>query len=563
MGPEYDYIIIGAGTAGCTLAHRLSEDGRHRVLLVEAGGDDRNWVLQMPAGLRSVFKPTSRFNWWFETEPQANLDGRRISQPRGKALGGSSSINGMTFLRGNPLDYDQWADQLGCTGWSYAECLPYFKRSERFHGPASPYRGQDGAVGIQRQEQLSPLNAAFLEAGQQAGHLLVDDVNGYRQEGVARFDMSVEGGMRSSSAREYLHRQPRRDNLTVSSETKVERLLIEGQRVVGVHLSPGNGPARDVKAHREVILSAGAFASPQLLMQSGIGPADHLEDCGIRVKHDLRGVGENLQDHLEAHIQVETDAPVSLNRELRPDRMLWAGLSWFIAKRGMAAVNQCHVGAFMRSDATQTHPNLQIHFFPVFFGAQWLPDRRTHGYRLGVGPMRPTSRGTVRLNPGDPMGRPLIDPNYLATESDRQEMREGLRMSRDILRQSAFRPFHRREDTPGRDCISDDELDTFIRRDASSAYHPCGTCRMGSDADSVVDTELRLRGIEGLRVVDASVIPRLPTANINACVFMIAEKASDLIRGQTLPPEHLDYYRAQATSTASVEPVSDRATCNV
>jgi choline dehydrogenase len=546
VSQSYDYVIVGAGTAGCVLAHRLSEDGRFSVLLLEHGGDDRNWIIQMPAGLRSAFKPTSKFNYWFKTTPQKHLNDREIDQPRGKALGGSSAINGMTFLRGNPRDYDDWADVEGCAGWSFADCLPYFKKFERRDGPANEYRSTSGMVGVKSQDELNPLNAAFLEAGQQAGHALSPDVNGFSQEGVSRFEMSVEGGYRSTSARAYLHSQPKRDTLEIKTGVKVLRVLVDNGRAVGVEYVKGRS-THQVRANREVILSTGAFATPQLLMLSGIGPEAQLKEHGIPVVLNSPNVGENLQDHLEAHVQVETDKPVSLNKYLKPHMMLWAGIQWFGWKGGVAAVNQCHVGSFLRSTPDTTHPDIQFHFFPILFGPNWIPNPAKNGYRLGAGPMRPESRGTVRLASADPNDAPLIDPNYLATEHDWFVMREGLKLGRKLLSQSAFKDYHQREDLPGAHVKTDADWDDFIRQDASSAYHPCGTARMGANGDprAVVDLNLNLRGIDGLRIVDASVIPALPSANINACVFMIAEKAADIILGHTpLPPETVPYHRA-------------------
>jgi len=541
MKAEFDYVIAGAGSAGCVLARRLSDAG-HQVLLLEVGPSDKSWIIRMPAGLRSAFKPTSRYNWWYYTEAQAHLNNRKIQQPRGRVLGGSSSINGMTWLRGHPLDYDGWEAQ-GATGWGWADCAPYFKKIEA-SSIGGVHRGHQGPIRAQRQEHLSPLNAAFLEAGQQAGFTLTDDVNGYRQEGVSRFEMSVRDGIRNSAAYGYIHAMGEHPNLTLWLGCEVQKINFEGDRATGFRVIRRN-QSIDVRARRESIVCCGVFGSAQLLMLSGIGPAEHLREHGIAAKVDAPGVGENLQDHLECHIQMETRQPVSLNRELQYHRMLWAGLQWFGFKKGVAAVNQCHVGAFLNSAPSTPHPDIQFHFFPVFFDKHWIPVSTTYGYRIGVGPMRPTSRGTVRLR-SNKVSDPLrIDPNYMATDEDWRVMREAMRLGIAFAEQPAFKRYNPREDTPGRTIRSGKALDAFIREDAASAYHPCGTCKMGAMADpmAVVDSHLRVRGVDSLRVIDASVFPSVPSANINAATIMLAEKASDLILGKpALQPEALPYH---------------------
>lgn len=530
---SFDYIVVGAGSAGCILANRLSRAGGATVLLLEAGPDDNHWTIRMPGGLRAHYKLDSPTNWHFNTAPQANLDGRAIYQPRGKVLGGSGSINGMVFLRGNPLDYEGWA-QRGLTGWSYADVLPYFKRLERCEHRADDYRGSSGNVVVRRQEVLNPLEEAFLAAGRQAGFPHTEDVNGAQQEGFCRFDMNVDDGVRSSSAYAYLRKGNPGKSITVRLGALGQRLLLDGHRAVGFEYRH-DGVVKQAFAEREVILSAGSYGSPQLLMLSGIGPADHLRALGIDPHMDLPGVGENLHDHLEIHVQHRSRQPVSLNRFLRPDRMALAGLEWFLFKSGVVARNQANVGAFLRSSEGASQPNIQFHFFPVYFN-DWHVSSRDYGYRLGAGPMRPTSRGSVRLrsaNPADPLA---IDPNYLATEEDRAEIREGFKLARHTLAQAAFADFDAGEVDPGSDVSSDADIDAYVRRASGSAYHPVGTCRMGADTDpmAVTDADGRLRGIENLRVVDASIMPTIASSNLNAVVMMMAERLSDAILGS--PP---------------------------
>lgn len=524
---RYDYLITGAGSAGCVLARRLSDAG-NKVLLIEAGMNDKSWILRMPAGLRSTFKPSSKYNYWFKSTKQKYLDNREIDQPRGKVLGGSSSINGMTWLRGHPLDYNRWEEQ-GAKGWAWEECFDYFKKIESSE-INDGYRGQTGFIKAQRYENLSPLNLAFIEAGIEAGFKKSEDVNGFQQEGVSRFEMSVDNGIRNSASYGYLHSQRDNSNLTILLNAQTEKILIKNSIAEGLVVKH-RGHSTHIFATKEVLISAGVFGSPQLLMLSGIGPKAHLQDKGIETLVDLPAVGENLQDHLECHIQIETKEPVSLNKELQPHRILMAGLKWFGFKKGVASVNQCHVGAFLKSEESISHADIQFHFFPLFFDKNWIPQPTTYGYRLGVGPMRPSSRGHVKLRSLNIEDQPLIEPNYMSTQKDWEIMRRAMRLGHQLLSQEAFKKFHYREDTPAIDMNDDNELDDFIRKDASSAYHPCGTCKMGheSDTSAVVSPELKVKGLGNLRIVDASVIPSLPSANINATTIMIAEKASDII----------------------------------
>lgn len=551
---EYDFIIVGGGSAGCVLANRLSANPANRVLLLEAGPVDHRWDfrLHMPAAL-SYPLTSRRYNWWYESAPEPALNGRRVYHPRGRVLGGSSSINGMIYIRGNPLDYERWASVPGLDAWSYAHCLPYFQRMEASIRGGDGWRGRDGPLHLTWPRGDNPLIHAFFEAVQQAGYPLTDDVNGYRQEGFSRFEATIWRGRRWSAARAYLHPVRHRANLDVVCRAQATRVLVENERAMGVAFAWGNDQQQ---AHgAEIVLSGGAVNSPQLLELSGIGPADRLREHGVDVVCDAPDVGENLQDHLEVYVQYACLRPVSLFRALSRWRKPFIGLEWLLRRRGLGASNHFEAGGFIRSNDTVDYPNLQYHFLPVAVRYDGRAPHGGHGYQVHVGPMRSDARGSAHLVSADPFEPPEIRFNYLSTEQDRREWVEAIHCTRRIMTQPAFDAFRGEELAPGESVRSDAEILDFVAREAESAYHLCGTCRMGSDAGAVVDPMLRVHGIAGLRVVDASVIPYITNGNLNAPVLMLAERAADLILGkEPQAPLHVEFYRAaSATGAAQVD----------
>ena len=527
---HYDYVIVGGGSAGCALAHRLTADAARRVLVLEAGRTDAWWdvLIHMPAAL--AFPLGSRFyDWRYRSEPEPRMGGREIYHARGKLLGGSSSINGMIFQRGNPLDYDGWSQQPGMEHWSYAHCLPYFKRMETCTDGDDVYRGRDGPLVLERGRAQGPLFDAFFEAVQQAGHDLTDDCNGRQQEGFGRFDRNVWGGMRWSAARAYLHPVKRRPNLDVLCRAFATRILFEGRRAVGIEYLH-RGRLEQVRAD-EVICCGGAINSPQLLQVSGVGPASLLQEVGVDVVHDLPGVGENLQDHLEVYVQHACSKPVSLTPNVLWRWRPWIGLQWLLGA-GPGMTNHFEAGGFVRSNEDVAYPNLMIHFLPLAIRYDGTRPIRGHGYQVHIGPMTSDARGSLRIRSADPAEPPRLRFNYLSTEQDRREWVEAIACAREILSQSAFRELDRGEVSPGPGVESDAEVLDWVAREGETALHPSCTCRMGIDEFAVTDpTSLRVHGVDGLRVVDASVMPSITNGNIYAPVMMIAEKASDAILG--------------------------------
>jgi choline dehydrogenase len=545
---QYDFVIVGGGSAGSALANRLSADPSTRVLVLEAGRTDFRWdvFIHMPSALS--FPIGNRFyDWQYESEPEPFMNGRRVYHARGKVLGGSSSINGMIFQRGNAMDYERWGSDPGMENWDYAHCLPYFKRMETCLAAdiRDPFRGHSGPLVLERGPATSPLFGAFFEAVQQAGYPLTDDVNGFRQEGFAAFDRNIHNGRRLSAARAYLHPVMGRKNLDVKTLAMATRILFAGNRAVGVEYTRGGrGPVR--RAHAgEVLLCGGAINSPQLLQLSGVGNARELQALGVKAIHDLPGVGENLQDHLEVYIQYASKQPVSVAPYIKWRNRPRVGLEWALRHSGPGATNHFEAGGFVRSNDDVEWPNLMFHFLPIAIRYDGSVPAGEHGYQVHIGPMTSDARGTVKIRSTDPGVHPALQFNYLSTDQDRREWREAVRVARLILNQPAFDPFNGGELSPGPGVEDDAQVLEWVAKDAETALHPSCTCKMGTGDDAVVDpASMRVHGLDGLRVVDASVFPYITNGNIYAPTMMTAEKSADLILGrEPLPAQPVQFYR--------------------
>lgn len=536
---EADYVIVGSGSAGSPLAYRLSEDGKHSVIVIEFGGTDYGPLIQMPSAL-SIPLNMPAYDWGFATEPEPYLNGRSLATPRGKVLGGSSSINGMVYVRGHPRDFDHWSDE-GATGWAFADVQPYFARMENNPEGEAGWRGTSGPMRVQRGRLANPLYSAFMEAGRQAGFETTRDYNGSKQEGFGPMEQTIFNGRRWSTANAYLRPALKRKNVSLVSGF-ARRVVIEGKRAVGVEIDV-HGSIQLVKAKREVILAASSINSPKLLMLSGIGPAAHLKQHGIKVVADRAGVGQNLQDHLELYIQQEATQPITLYSVLNPLSKAWIGAQWLFFKTGLGATNHFEAAAFLRSAPGIDYPDIQYHFLPAAVRYDGKAAAKSHGFQAHVGPMRSKSRGAVTLRSAEPWEPPRILFNYMSDPDDWTEFRHCIRLTREIFGQDAFAPFRGKELAPGSQVQTDEQLDAFIREHAESAYHPCGTCKMGrrDDPMAVVDPECRVIGVDGLRVADSSVFPRITNGNLNAPSIMTGEKAADHILGKPmLAPSNLE-----------------------
>jgi len=538
---DYDYIIIGAGSAGCVLASRLSEDPNNRVLIIEAGPMDHKLMIHIPAGVYHAYKDPS-INWNYQSEPEADCEDRNIDLPRGKVIGGSSSINSMVYMRGHPLDYDRWAENFNLPQWRYADCLPYFKRCEGSDRGENAWHGASGPLGVTQSQLQNPLYDAMMEAGAQSGQGTSEDLNGYKPEGVARLDSTTRFGRRCSAAVAHLRPSLQRPNLSLLTNALTQKIEIANGRAQGVTYRQ-NGRLRVAHAAKEVIVSCGAIKSPQLLMLSGIGPSDHLQAINQKVIHHLPGVGQNLMDHLCVETAFQCKKPVTLHTLTNPIKKLSVGLQWLVNRSGFGVSNIWEMGGLVYGNQDAVHPNLQYHFAPVFAEWQGRKIRLHQGFVLQADQLRPKSRGEIKLHSNDPNDRPAAHFNYLSHSDDLTELVEAMRTKDHLLQQPAFDEFRGERINPAPSLRSDRDLAQWVRANASTDYHPCGTCRMGSDAMAVVDAEMKVYGVDALRVVDASVMPDIVSGNLNAPTQMIAERAADWILGiPQLPPQQAPFH---------------------